>query len=226
MNTALLDVSATVPEWKHCAPYLLAAIALHLLALAWPCGRAAGDLEMPPVNQIMVHLVDQASVPPTVQSPPSPPHSQPPAQRERPQKIQRTILAVPASTPSTPTAFVVPLALAAPHEPAPSSAESSVQAAPATYSPAKFNAAYLQNPAPTFPPLSRRLGEQGKVLLKVKVGVDGHPVAVDLEKSSNFERLDDAARLAVSHWRFVPAKRGDVPVEGLVIVPIVFRLDD
>ncbi|HRY90482.1 MAG TPA: energy transducer TonB, partial [Rubrivivax sp.] len=65
----------------------------------------------------------------------------------------------------------------------------------------------------------------GKVLLRVRVSREGQPAAVDLEKSSNFERLDEAARHAVARWRFVPARRGDEPVEGSVIVPIVFRLE-
>jgi protein TonB len=98
-------------------------------------------------------------------------------------------------------------------------------AAPVTITAARFNAAYLNNPEPKYPPLSRRLGEEGKVLLKVRVMPDGNPGAVDLEKSSNFERLDEAARQAVSRWRFIPAKRGDEPIEASVIVPIVFRLD-
>jgi protein TonB len=91
---------------------------------------------------------------------------------------------------------------------------------------ARYEAAYLHNPRPAYPPLSRRLGEEGRVLLRVRVGADGQPVAVDVEKSSNFERLDEAARRAVGSWRFVPARRGDEPVEGSVSVPLVFRLDE
>ena len=51
-------------------------------------------------------------------------------------------------------------------------------------------------------------------------------VAVDLEKSSNFERLDESARQSVARWRFVPARRGDEAIEATVIVPIVFRLEN
>ena len=64
------------------------------------------------------------------------------------------------------------------------------------------------------------------MLLRVKVSAEGQIVAVDLEKSSNFERLDEAARQVVARWRFVPAKRGEEAIEATVIVPIVFRLDD
>lgn len=224
MSPAIFDVTTARPKRMHCAPYLLVAIALHLLVLAWPRDMAVGGHELPPTNKVMVHLVDQVAEPPAVHTRPASAAS--PPQRERQQKMARPILAMPAKNVAAPAAFVVPPDPPAPLAPAKPVAESSVAAAPAAFSPAHFNAAYLQNPAPAFPSLSRRLGEQGKVLLKVKVGADGHPVAVDLEKSSNFERLDEAARHAVSRWRFVPARRGEVPVEGAVIVPIVFRLDD
>ena len=88
----------------------------------------------------------------------------------------------------------------------------------------RFDAAYLHNPRPVYPPLSRRLGEEGKVLLRVRVSAEGQPIAVDVEESSNFERLDEAARQVVARWRFVPASHGDESVEATVIVPIVFRL--
>jgi len=97
-------------------------------------------------------------------------------------------------------------------------------AASATRTAPRFDAAYLHNPRPVYPPLSRRLGEEGKVLLRVRVSAEGQPIAVDVEESSNFERLDEAARQVVARWRFVPARHGDEPVEATVIVPIVFRL--
>jgi protein TonB len=100
-----------------------------------------------------------------------------------------------------------------------------VAAAPAPIVAARYNAAYLNNPEPKYPPMSRRLGEEGKVLLRVRVTAEGLAAAVELEKSSNFERLDEAAKQAVARWRFVPARRGDEAIEASVIVPIVFRLD-
>ena len=64
------------------------------------------------------------------------------------------------------------------------------------------------------------------MLLKVRVTAEGTAAAVELEKSSGFDRLDTAARETVARWRFVPAKRGDEAIESAVIVPIIFRLDD
>ena len=133
---------------------------------------------------------------------------------------------MPSKSEPAPSTFVVPLVPAIPSPPAAPIADSALPATQPALTPARFNAAYLHNPEPVFPQLSRRLGEEGKVLLRVKVSAEGQPVAVDLEKSSNFERLDEAARRAVGRWRFVPARRGEQPVEGAVIVPIVFRLDD
>ena len=60
---------------------------------------------------------------------------------------------------------------------------------PAAITAARFNAAYLNNPEPKYPPLSRRLGEEGKVLLKVRVLPDGNPASVDLEKTTDVARL-------------------------------------
>lgn len=228
MNAVAVALPGEIPRWKHCAPYFAVAILAHLALLAWPGALAGGEPELPPGSQIRVHLREPVVAPSALQAPPAPPSTPAPLQRERAQKTPRAILAIPAKTTPTPAAVAVsPIATAtAPAVPASAVAENGGSAAPASYSPARFNAAYLHNPAPVFPSLSRRMGEEGKVLLRVKVSAAGQPVAVDLEKGSNFERLDDAARHAVARWRFVPARRGDEAVEGTVIVPIVFRLDD
>lgn len=88
----------------------------------------------------------------------------------------------------------------------------------------RFDAAYLDNPPPAYPPLSRRLGEQGRVLVRVFVEPDGAPAQVELRSSSGHRRLDAAAVAAVRRWRFVPAWRGDEPVGAWVLVPIAFKL--
>jgi protein TonB len=95
---------------------------------------------------------------------------------------------------------------------------------PAPVSAPRFDADYLDNPAPAYPPLSRKLGEQGQVLLHVFVAADGHAGKVDIRDSSGFERLDRAARDAVQRWRFTPARQGDKTVAAWVLVPISFSL--
>lgn len=137
--------------------------------------------------------------------------------------------------PAAPTA-----AVAAPSSGAPSiaaAAPSAATAAPAARpgnegAPAgpivapRFDADYLQNQAPSYPPQSKRLGEEGKVELLVQVSVDGAPLAVNLKTSSGWPRLDQAALAAVRHWRFAPARIGDKAVVASVLVPLSFSLDD
>ena len=98
------------------------------------------------------------------------------------------------------------------------------EAAPAALTAARFDAAYLNNPAPAYPMLSRRLREEGEVMLRVLVAADGQPKRIEVRTGSGSERLDRAAEDAVARWRFVPARRGDTAVEAWVLVPIVFKL--
>lgn len=90
--------------------------------------------------------------------------------------------------------------------------------------PPSFNAAYLNNPPPTYPGASRRTGEQGRVVLRVFVSEEGLPSEVQVRTSSGFSRLDEAASQTVKQWRFVPARRGKTPIGAWVLVPISFSL--
>lgn len=94
----------------------------------------------------------------------------------------------------------------------------------AAVSPPRFDADYLDNPAPVYPRLSKRLGEVGSVMLMVLVDAGGLPVQIDIQTSSKFERLDQAAMEAVRRWKFVAAKQGERPVAAWVLVPIHFSL--
>lgn len=95
-----------------------------------------------------------------------------------------------------------------------------------SFEPPKFNADYLQNPAPDYPGMSRRRGEQGRVTLKVMVDATGKAEKIELEKSSGFELLDKAAMDAVRNWKFIPASNNHQSVAGTVIVPVRFSLDN
>ncbi len=86
------------------------------------------------------------------------------------------------------------------------------------------NADYLNNPAPPYPAQSKRLGEQGKLLLHVFVSATGTAEKVELRQSSGFERLDQIALETVKKWKFVPGKRNGNPEAMWVNVPLVFEL--
>ncbi|MFZ6748990.1 energy transducer TonB [Undibacterium sp. Ren11W] len=90
---------------------------------------------------------------------------------------------------------------------------------------ASFDAAYLNNPAPAYPLISRRQGEFGKVLLLVQVTPHGTAAQVEIKQSCGFPRLDEAALEAVRKWHFVPARHGDVAVAASVVVPLSFKLN-
>ena len=89
----------------------------------------------------------------------------------------------------------------------------------------RFDAAYLDNPSPVYPALSRRLGERGRVLLRVYVNADGTAREVQVRTPSGSARLDQAAKQAVERWRFVPARQGEDAVGAWVLVPISFQLE-
>lgn len=91
--------------------------------------------------------------------------------------------------------------------------------------PPRFGVSYLNNPAPDYPQTSRRLGEEGRVLMKVLVSADGSAENVQIEQSSGSERLDNAAVNAVKRWRFIPAKKNNHALSAYVIVPVKFSLD-
>jgi periplasmic protein TonB len=89
----------------------------------------------------------------------------------------------------------------------------------------KFGVAYLNNPAPSYPRLARKIGEEGRVLLKVLVTEQGSASTVAIENSSGYTRLDQSAIDAVKRWRFVPARKGSQALSAYVLVPIHFSLD-
>jgi TonB family protein len=104
-------------------------------------------------------------------------------------------------------------------------ADSEESKLPSQVTDACFDAAYLQNAKPVYPLASRRLGEEGKVILRVRVSAVGLPLAIETGQSSGYERLDEAARNAVEKWRFIPARKGTGPMEAWVFVPLTFHLE-
>ena len=67
-------------------------------------------------------------------------------------------------------------------------------------------------------------GWEGKVLMKVHVLANGKPDSVSVVKSSGKPVLDSEAVRTVKKWSFVPAKRGETPIDGWVTIPISFNL--
>jgi protein TonB len=77
---------------------------------------------------------------------------------------------------------------------------------------------------PPYPPVSRRLGETGKVVLRVELDETGRVSAAQLISSSGHPRLDDAALAAVKAWRCQPAQRDGQAVRSVAVQPFDFTL--
>ncbi len=102
-------------------------------------------------------------------------------------------------------------------------AQQSIEAPVLPLTPAHVDPNYLHRPNPVYPALSKRLREEGTVLLRVNLDAQGIILDISIEKSSGFQRLDQAAHEAVKQWRFVPAKRGQVAMPSSALVPIEFK---
>jgi periplasmic protein TonB len=78
--------------------------------------------------------------------------------------------------------------------------------------------------APAYPPLSRRLGEEGKLVLRVELDESGRVNIARVATSSGFKRLDEAAMAAVKTWRCNPPQRNGQPVRAIALQPFNFVL--
>ena len=205
------------------------AVAVHVLLIGFLLSYAPARHVLKTMAPLMVQLIRPELPAPPMRKPEPKVEKLPkplPVKKVQPRAEPDTpLLAVPAPAASVP-------AISAPPDPRPSPPIEAraappappAPAAPASIVPPRFNADYLDNPAPMYPSLARRMGEEGKVLLRVYVEASGLPSKVEIRTSSGSERLDQAALEAVRRWKFVPAKQGDQAVPAFVVVPISFNL--
>ena len=76
------------------------------------------------------------------------------------------------------------------------------------------------NPSAPYPADARANAEQGTVMLRVRTSPEGRPLAVTVQQSSGYERLDRSAVETVWKWKFKPT-----PDDGTVVwreVPVRF----
>ncbi|MBU0604007.1 MAG: energy transducer TonB [Gammaproteobacteria bacterium] len=219
---------------------LIAALLVHALALLWISAKPVEPVVLPVLMQATLIAPEPLPVAPpeppkvvqeVVPEPPKPVKKPVPKRKEvaLPKLVAKedapSVQTAPPQAPPPPEPVAIDAAPAAPVAPAPAPVSAApVVAPPPPVSPPRFNADYLVNPAPAYPPMSRRMGEEGRVLLRVMVEADGTPSSVEVRTSSGFPRLDRAAQEAVRKWKFVPARRGEDAVAGAVNVPIDFGL--
>ena len=215
----------------------LAAVALAHAGLLAILLNAPATLEsVAPPRPLMVSLIKPAAEmrqpEPKPLAPKPAPEVRPPEpklQAPRPalKPLPPRVLAAQRPTPEPQPAAATPMPLPEvlpPPEAAPAPIAVAVQPAPSPPSQPRFNADYLTNPKPSYPLISRRMGEEGEVRLRVHVDTTGQAQQIEVFRSSGFPRLDQAALDTVKQWRFIPARQGDQPVAAWVIVPIQFSL--
>jgi protein TonB len=196
---------------------LASVLALHIALLAWSLRPSADE---PPImdTPLIVDFIQPVDNTSQVSKP---------APVIRPQPITHKPIARPEPTPVIAATRSTLASDQAVDTPPPPESKPTPPAAPADMPvvQARFDADYLRNPAPPYPPMARRNGEEGKVVLRVMVSPNGTAEHVEIKSSSGSSRLDKAALKTIYRWKFVAARRGDVPVASAVLVPIIFKLE-
>jgi len=198
-------------------PGLLLVLALHAVLL-WliqsGLARQAITLTQESVEALL--LTDAAPPPPPVAAPKTPPPKTP-----LPPVIQPpTTAATPVITaPTAPAINVTPTQSTAPTAPT----------SPSAPSPSIRTGAAIQPGAscakPDYPSASRRLEEEGTVSLKFLIGADGRVFQAEIEKTSGFPRLDEAARNALSKCQFRPGTVDGKAEQSWASIKYTWRLE-
>lgn len=213
-----------------------AIIGFHVLGLwALQSGllRSAADHVIP--VQVIAELIEapQPQVAPLPPAPPAPPAPRPPrpvaAQPPRPTAAQPLALAERTPSVTAPTGSTAPAPVTA-SAPAAETAAPTVATAPAPPAPPRIelpssSADYLNNPRPPYPLQSKRLGEQGRVVVRVFIDTSGTASQAEIRSSSGYDRLDQTALQTVLRWRYVPGKRNGVAEAMWFNIPINFVLE-
>jgi protein TonB len=81
---------------------------------------------------------------------------------------------------------------------------------------------YIRADKPVFPRESQRKREYGTVLVRVLVDSSGRPAQLQVERTSGYERLDEAALRCVEKFRFRPYEVNGVARSAQVLIPVGF----
>ena len=241
--TFFSNIQLFVPTISRHAAIALSVVLLHVgFIYALYSGLLMRAVELVVPVMMMSELIE----PPQPKPAPPPPAPPPPTKQQPPLPTVVRQPPKPAAAKAPAVAAPLPLAIADPTpsvnaplgattpQPAPVPVAAPVAAAPvaapAPPAPAAVqlpssDANYLQNPRPPYPPISRRLNEQGTTTVRVLIGADGQPQRAEIAKSSGFTRLDEAAVSTVMRWRYVPGKRGGVAETMWFNVPINWVLE-
>jgi protein TonB len=160
---------------------------------------------------------------------PAPPKAEPAPPKQV--HIVKKVIAPPKPIPVTETP--APTAITAPPQPATPAPQAAAEPTPAPAAPPgpvlpkqiTSGIEYIEKPNPGYPPVSRRMGEEGTVDFRVTVNTDGRAEKVDIIKSSGYPRLDEAARAAVKRAVFKPYIENGKAIMISTTGSLAFRLN-
>lgn len=76
---------------------------------------------------------------------------------------------------------------------------------------------------PNYPPMARRLGKEGKVLLRLTIDEKGELIKIEVLESAPYG-FTEAAIEALKKSKFAPAKKDGKPVASRALLPVKFVL--
>ena len=192
-------------------------VVLHLLLLwAIQSGMSQEVKRKMQVVADVLLLTSDAPKPP----PPPPPKSAPPPRNPPPAAVPA--IETPVVMPPSANAVTVAPSPPTPVTPAAPAAPVAPRSEPVRTA-AVVNAAQCEKPE--YPSASRRMEEEGTVHLRFLVGVDGKVIQSEVEKSSGFKRLDEAARAGLSRCQFRPAMVDGRPEQAWASMRYTWRLE-
>jgi periplasmic protein TonB len=155
------------------------------------------------VEAISAHIVTEFKPPELAKLLPPPP-AQPKTQKPPPlQPAPALPFAAPTPLAQAPSAAPAITVTQAQSVPAAAAAAPVIPTKPATLIPASRVDSSCA--VPRYPAASERLREEGVVTLRFLISENGHVVSGQVDKSSGYKRLDDAALAALSLCKFKPA---------------------
>jgi protein TonB len=184
---------------------------------------------IPPPQEAVTLFVNLINPPKKVEPPPEPPKLPPKkVTLVKPQPVLQP-KPEPLLVSNAPVVAVnEPVAPPPPVVPAPPAPEPVVEAPakPATVTlSSDLSVSCPQRAMPNYPAASRRLNEQGLVVLRVELDETGHITSARVETSSGYKRLDEAGLAIVKTWHCNAATREGKAVRAVALQPFDFILE-
>ena len=235
MNAPALSTSSALPALVRLPLnrnlVIATSVVVFHVALLWGLqnGLLRRAVERVVPAEILTRIIEIEPPKVATPRPPPPPLNPTPKKPKLPPQPMPVAIRDPVPTPNAPTGVLEPQPPAppiiAPVAPAP--APPAPPAAPRLVEITQGETEYIRPPRPVYPPLSKRNGESGVVIVAVYYSASGYAKRADIFKSSGFERLDRAARDAVMTSQVTPFRRAGITEETrfLLKAPINFVLE-